>query len=191
MDGRHSSSHIQILQYMYQSFVNSTERANYYWYHRHFHVSQIFSSLARSRYLSFYSLLSVSPCCSRNGKVHFFLLTITRSGRLAEIWWSVCILKSQRSLCISFSRKDSGLCIHHLFVWSNFNFLYNFQCITLPTQSCLVLYSLCTIIIIIIIYSLRIFHISVCWWSFTGVWVTATHLKFPGLFPVFWPISIM
>ena len=33
--------------------------------------------------------------------------------------------KSQRSLCVLFSRTDFGLCIYHLFVWSNFNFLHN------------------------------------------------------------------
>ena len=46
----------------------------------------------------------------------FFLLTITRSGRLAEIRLSVCILKSQRSLCVLFFRVDSGLYKYHLFV---------------------------------------------------------------------------
>ena len=40
-------------------------------------------------------------------------------------------------------------------------------------------------------YSLRVFHISVSWWSFTGVWVTASLLKSPELFSVFWPISII
>ena len=70
-----------------------------------------------------------------------FLLTFTRSGRLAEIRCSVCISKSQSSLCITFSTTDSVLCIYRLFVWSNFNFLYNSQSITLPIQSCLVLYS--------------------------------------------------
>ena len=35
------------------------------------------------------------------------------------------------------------LCIYHLFVWSNFNFLHISQWITLPTQLCLVLYSFC------------------------------------------------
>ena len=35
------------------------------------------------------------------------------------------------------------------------------------------------------------FHISVRWWFFTGVWVTASLLKSPGLFSVFWPFSIM
>ena len=35
-----------------------------------------------------------------------------------------------------------------------------------------------------------IFHSSVNWWSFTRVRVTASLLKFPGLFSVFWPFSI-
>ena len=44
---------------------------------------------------------------------------------------------------------------------------------------------------IITIYSLRVFHFSVSWWSFTGVWVTASLLKSPGLFSVFCPFSTM
>ena len=44
---------------------------------------------------------------------------------------------------------------------------------------------------IIIIYPLGVFHISVSWWSFPGVRVTASLLKPPGLFSVFWPISVM
>ena len=54
-----------------------------------------------------------------------FLLIITRSGRLAEIRWSICISKSKRTSCVSFSRTDSVLCIHHLFVWSDFNLLHS------------------------------------------------------------------
>ena len=53
------------------------------------------------------------------------------------------MLKSHMSLCVSFSRTDVGLCIYHLVVRSNFNFLHNSQWITLPTQSCLVLYPFC------------------------------------------------
>ena len=90
-----------------------------------------FSSLARSRYLSLYFLLILifgllwqqSPLFSR----FFFWLTITRSSHLAEIRWSVCISKSQRNLCISYSRTDSRLCICYLFIWSNLNFLHNSQ----------------------------------------------------------------
>ena len=73
----------------------------------------------------------------------FFLLIIIRSGLLAEIRWSVSMSKSHRSLCVSFSRTGAGLCIYHLFVWSNLNLLHISQWITLPTQSWLVLYSFC------------------------------------------------
>ena len=51
--------------------------------------------------------------------------------------------KSKRSLCVSFSRIDAGLCIYYLFVWSNLNLLHNSLRITFPTQSCLVLFSFC------------------------------------------------
>ena len=71
----------------------------------------------------------------------FFLLIIIRSDLLAEIRWSVYMPKSQRSFCVSFSRTDTGLCIYHLFLWSNLNFLQISQWISLPTQSCLVVYS--------------------------------------------------
>ena len=79
---------------------------------------------------------------SRGGKVHnfasslFFLLIIIRSGCLAKIR-----SKSLWSLCVSFTRTATGLSMYHLFVWLNLNFLYNSQWITLPTLSCIVLYS--------------------------------------------------
>ena len=38
---------------------------------------------------------------------------------------------------------------------------------------------------------IRAFHVGVCQWFFTGVWVTASLLKSPGLFSVFWPFSTM
>ena len=76
-------------------------------------------------------------------QVLFFLLIIIRFSLLVEIRWSVCISKSHRSLCVLFSRTSAGLCIYHLFVWLNLNFLHISQCITLPNQSCLVLYSCC------------------------------------------------
>ena len=116
-------------------------------------------------------------------QVLFFLLTIARSGRLAEIRWPVCMTKSSRILYIPFSGTDSGLCLYHMFVWSNLNFLHNSQWITLPAQSSQVLHSLCAIIIIIIIQSWRVFHISFSWWSFTGVWVIASlqdSSQYPG-----------
>ena len=48
-----------------------------------------------------------------------------------------------------------------------------------------------TIIIIIIIIIIRYFHISNSRWFFSEVWVTASLLKSPGLFLVFWQFSTM
>ena len=89
-----------------------------------------FNSLARSRLLiplfTFFQFYSV---VSRDRKVEYFasslfLLIIIRSGLLAVIRWSVCVLKSHRSLCVAFSRTGAGLCIYHLLAWSNLSFLH-------------------------------------------------------------------
>ena len=95
-----------------------------------------FNSLARSRYLSFFSL---SFSFIYWFIYLFWLLIIIRSGLLAEIRWSVFTSKSHRSLYVLFSRIAAGFCIYHLLVWSNLNFLH----ISLPTQSCQVLYAFC------------------------------------------------
>ena len=70
--------------------------------------------------------------------------TIFDYYKVYEIKWSICTPKSHKTSLLSFSRADAGLYIYHLFVWSNLNFLRISQWITLPTQSCLVLYSFCT-----------------------------------------------
>ena len=140
-----------------------------------------FNSLARSRYLSFFShyfrfiLWSAGTAKSAILQVlffffFFFLLIIIKSGLLAGIRWSVCMLKSNRSLCVAFSRKGAGLCIYHLLVWSNLNFFHISQLITLPTQSCLALYSLCanllhspTIWLMVSFLSPHSLHLLFCW----------------------------
>ena len=99
-----------------------------------FMFHSFFSSLAKCRNWSLFSLSlsftfwSAGTAKSTIRQVLFFFLTIPRPGRLAEVRWSVCISKSLRTFCVSFSWSDSGLCIYHLFVWSNFNFLHNSQC---------------------------------------------------------------
>ena len=52
-------------------------------------------------------------------------IIITRSGHLAKVIWSVCLSKSQRSLCVPSSRTDVGLYIYHSSVRSNLIFLHN------------------------------------------------------------------
>ena len=99
-----------------------------------FHI--FFNSLARSRYLSFFShsfcFIQFYFVVSWDSKVHNFAssLFFVRFGRLAEIRWSVCMSKSHRSFWVLFCRTDAGLCIYPLFVWSNLNFLHNSQWIT-------------------------------------------------------------
>ena len=53
------------------------------------------------------------------------------------------VSQNPRELSVSFSRTEYGLCINHLFVLSNFNFLHSSKWITFPTQSCLLWYSYC------------------------------------------------
>ena len=102
-----------------------------------FMFHSFFNPLARLRYLSFFShsfrfiLWSTRTAKSTILKVLFLLLVIIRCSFLAVITWSVCMSKSHRSLCASFSRTDFGLCIYQLLVWSNLNFLHISQWITL------------------------------------------------------------
>ena len=65
-----------------------------------------FNSLARSRYLSFFShSFSFILWWARTAKltilqILFFLLIIIKSGLLAEIRWSMCMSKPHRSVCV-------------------------------------------------------------------------------------------
>ena len=143
-----------------------------------------FNSLASSRYLSFFShsfsfiLWSAGTAKSTILQVlslfffffFFFLLLliIIKSGLLAEIKWFVCMSKSNRSLCVSFCRTGPGLCIYHLFVWSNLNFLHISQWITLSTQSCLVLYSFCA----------NLLHSLIMWLIVSSLSSHSLHLLF-------------
>ena len=151
MNGLNSSTYYQVLQSLYIYLVsvpNASVTVG-------ITVAFIFHSFSILKqgpgiYFSF-RFLSVLPCGQQErqsplfGRFFFFLflLTITRSGCLTKIRWFVCIRKSQRIFCISFSRMHSGLCIYNLFVWWNLNFMHNSHWITSHTQSCLVLYALC------------------------------------------------
>ena len=122
-----------------------------------------------------FTFFQFNSMVSRDCKVDYFvnslfLLIIIKSGLLAGIRWSVCMLKSHRSLCVAFSRTGAGLCIYRLLVWSNLNFLHISQWITLPTQSCLALYSLCANLLHSLIIWLMVsflsphsLHLLFCW----------------------------
>ena len=104
-----------------------------------FMFHSFFNSLARSRvlillftYLQIYSDLFIKSTILQISLS--FVDVLWGRALLAGIRWSVCMLKSQRSLCESFSRTGAGLCIYHLFVGSNWNSLHISQWISLPTS---------------------------------------------------------
>ena len=93
------------------------------------------SSLARSWYLSVFllsfsfTLWSARMAKSTIQQVLFFLLTITRSGRLAKIRWSICISRSQRILYVSFTGilfLSLPLLYYYYSIFSFFGFLESF-----------------------------------------------------------------
>ena len=88
----------------------------------------------------------------------------------------ICLfVKSHRNLCVAFSKTGTGLRIYHLVVWSNFNFLHISQWITLPTQSCLALYSLCA----------NLLHSLIMWLTVSSLSPHSLHLLFC------WVLSIL
>ena len=93
-----------------------------------------FNSLAMSRYITFFTLsFNFTLWLSK-----FIILQVLYFVDYYNVWssgWDLvicCISKSHWSVCFSFSRRDAGLCIYHLFVWSNLNFYYRPKWITLP-----------------------------------------------------------
>ena len=132
-----------------------------------FMFDRFFHSLARSRYFSFFSfsfrfiLWFAGTAKSTILQILFFSLFIMRSGLLAGISWSVCMSKSHWSLCVSFSRTSAGLCTYHLFAWT-----------TLPTQSCLALYSLCA----------NLLHSLIMWLIVSSLSSHSLHLLFCCVF---------
>ena len=96
------------------------------------------------------------------------MMMIIRSGLLAEIRWSVCMSKSHRSFCVSFSRTGAGLCIYHLLAWSNLNFLHISLWITLPTQSYLALNS----------FHANLLHFLIMWLMVSSLSPHSLHLLF-------------
>ena len=119
-------SYSQVLQSLFQSFGDCTKSSNYNWYHCHFHVLHFFSSICKVQVFIFLFTFFQFYCgllgqqSPRFGNFSFFffffffLLTITRSGHLAKIRWSVCISKSQK--VVHLNLQDRFWVVHKPFV---------------------------------------------------------------------------
>ena len=174
LDSLHSSSYFQVLQSLYQFFGNSTKSTDYNWYKRHFHVPQFFKFPSKVEvFILLFTFFQFYFVVNRDSKDHSFasspfLLIIISSSRLAEIKGSVCMSKPQKNLYVSFSRTGTRLCIYHWFVWTNFNFLHNFQWMTMPTKSYLVLYS----------FYANLLHSLIMWLIVSSLSLHNLHLQF-------------
>ena len=185
MDGLHSATNFQIIQDLYNLLVTVPiiKKHHHNWYNCHLHVPFFFRFSSNVEvHISLFTFFQFYSVVSRDSKVDnfsgfLFLLIIIRSGLQAEIRWSVCMSKSDRSLCVSFSRTGARLCIYHLLAWSNLNFLHISQWITLPTQSCLALYSFCanflhslTMWLMVSSLSLHSLHLLFCCVCLSSPW---------------------
>ena len=81
------------------------------------------------------------------------MLLCSQSGQQSSfffcwLWQGLVVLSdlfvSQNPRTCLILQDRFGLCIYHLFVWSNYNFLHISLWIIFPAQSRLVLYSFCT-----------------------------------------------
>ena len=106
---------------------------------------------------------------NRNSKVDsfanslFFCGYVWSSGR--DLVIRVYVKVPEKFMCV---RTDARLCICRLFVWSNLNFLHISQCITLPTHSCLALYSFCA----------NLLHSLIMWLIVSSLSPLSLHLLF-------------
>ena len=127
MNGLHSPSYFRVFQSRYKFFGVCCERASCNGHHRHFDVLRQVLDICLLFHFTLFTLWSAGTAKSTIRNALFFFCWISLGLVVwPKIMWPVSISKSQRSFCVSFSWKDSGLCIYHLLVWLNFNFLHNY-----------------------------------------------------------------
>ena len=118
-----------------------------------FMFRNFFSSLARSRYLSLFSLSFIFTLWTAvTAKFTFqhvlFFVDYHKVGWSGRVVWSglgnLFVSQNPREFYASYSLgTNSGLRIYHLFVWWNFNFWHIFLWITFFSQLCRLFLFLC------------------------------------------------
>ena len=133
LDGLRLSSYFLVLQPLYQSLGECTKCAYYSWYHRHFHDPYFFQFSSKVYVLIFFplsfsfTLWSAGRAKSTIQPVLIFLIIFINSHVVWSVWPrlgnSFVSQNPKKDVCVSFFRKDSGLCSYHLSIWSNLNYL--------------------------------------------------------------------
>ena len=120
-------------------------------------------------FFQFYSVVSRDIKGDNLANSHFFFFCRLLLGLVFLLRLGVpCVCQRPKGVYESSSRTDAELCIYHLFVWSNSNFLHISQWITLLTQSCLVLYSFCS----------NLLHSLIMWLMVSSLSPHSLHLLF-------------
>ena len=163
-------------------FGDNSKRAinNFYLYYSHISQLSQFSSKVQEvvslfAFFDFHSVIRPDSKAQYTANLFFnyhYYYYYDTVFFTAWIRWSVCISKSQRIFCISFSRMNSDLCRYHFAVWPNFNLLQNSQWMTYPTQSCLGFYFFCTSL-------LHLLTISLVSFSPRGFAISSRIISFP------------
>ena len=116
---------INFPQSFFLAFRDRSKNTRYNLYHRYLDVSQLFRSRARSKYLSivWLSFIFTLIYTGTVKSISSFLLVnkhnVWSSNQDLVIYLNLEVLGTFYT-SVSFSRSDSGLCMYHLSVWSNF-----------------------------------------------------------------------
>ena len=140
----------------------------YHWYHCYLYVSQILQLLGKIQVF-----IKTKTSLRKKKKKKKQKMTLDFVGIL--FYFPSCVLWHTKIYCqvllFSYSMFGLVICLGYMVCYyqriSCVSDLFNYY-----------------------FHSLRVFHMSVSW-SFSGVKLTTSHLKSPGLFSVFWPISEM
>ena len=115
------------LHLFFKDFQGYCKHINNYWYHHHPLFPFFF--LVRFTHLSIFSIFFFQSMVHRDSKIqkvtifYSILLIKTKSGLLPEKKWCVCVSKSPRISCISFSKTELDLWINYYFYfWQFFHF---------------------------------------------------------------------
>ena len=144
---------------MFHSFFNSLTRSRYrFFFYLSFNSTLWSAGTAKSTiwrvlflFVCLFFFLFFCCCCC------LLLLGLVVWSRLSDPFG--CQNSRRIWVCHS-SGLMLGFAYTILFIWWNFNFLHNSQWITLPTQSCLVLYSFCANLLHSLIMWLMVSYLS-------------------------------
>ena len=116
---------ISSLLSLFRRFLGTIPRTpNMTW---NFHVPQLSSKVFIQLFASFHVYFVNKREKAKSIVWRLLLFIVNQNEVWSFIWikWSVCTSRFRIISCVLFYRTDSGLCIYHLLICWNFNFLHS------------------------------------------------------------------